>query len=495
MFSLKTLKWPEVVEKAALFFVLGILAGAVNLDLFGQGLFFLLSFLIFLFCLSKDKRFLVLLGLLCLSFLGFFYFQKDLKKTERPDLEGFFDQKDTWKGRVVGEVETLSFKKNFVVEIEELGAKARVSDHLYPVVASGDVVLLEGKLVKPEPFNGFNYPFYLRRQGIYFLIKYPEVEVLKKSSFWDAPFLRIKSIFKDAFGRVYPSPARGFFEALVFGEEENIPYEWKERLNETGTRHIAAVSGTNITILSGILLSSLVSFGAARGRAFWATLLFILSYVFLIGAPACGVRAGIMGGLLLLATKMGRIPDAERVAVLSAFFMLLFSPLDILDVGFQLSFLAFLGLLFLNKPLEDVFSFLPEVLGTRENLVTTLSAQVFVLPLLLYNFGRFSIVSPLSNLLILSLVPFLTIWGAFSALVSFVSAGLARVLALPSRLGLRFVLWIVKLSSRVPFASVKVKISFLMAAGAYLFLFLFIFYLKNKHFSKGLIFDKIKEKN
>ncbi len=489
------MKWPGAVEKVALFFVLGILAGATNLDLFGQGLFFLVSFFIFLFCFSKDKRFLFVSGLLCFSLLGFFHFQKDLKKTERPDLESFFGQKEVWEGRVVGGVETLSFKKNFVVEIEELGVKARVSDHLYPVVASGDVILLEGKLEKPAPFNGFDYSSYLKRQGIYFLISYPEIEVLKKGSFWDAPFLRIKSVFKDAFGRVYPSPARGFFEALVFGEEENIPYEWKERLNETGTRHIAAVSGTNITILSGILLSSLVSFGVARGRAFWATLVFILSYVFLIGAPACGVRAGIMGGLLLLATKMGRIPDAERVAVLSAFFMLFFSPLDVLDVGFQLSFLAFLGLLFLNKPLEGVFSFLPEALGARENLVTTLSAQVFVLPLLLYNFGRFSVVAPFSNLLILSLVPFLTIWGAFSALASFVSVGLARILSLPSRLGLRFVLWIVSLSSQVPFASVKVRIPFLAAAGAYLFLFLFVFYLKNKHFSKGLIFDKLKEKN
>ncbi|MFA6565540.1 MAG: ComEC/Rec2 family competence protein, partial [Candidatus Paceibacterota bacterium] len=118
----------------------------------------------------------------------------------------------------------------------------------------------------------------------------------------------------------------------------------------------------------------------------------------------------------------GRTADAIHLLFVAAFFMILWSPLSLLhDPSFQLSFLATLGLLSLGPELSRRLSFVTKKFGLRETLSATLSTQVFVLPLLLYETGLLSLVAIPVNLLVLPLLPFAMFLGSLASLLGFIT--------------------------------------------------------------------------
>lgn len=178
----------------------------------------------------------------------------------------------------------------------------------------------------------------------------------------------------------------------------------------------------------------------------------------MIGAPASAIRAGIMASLLLIAQYFGRFSTASRAIIFAATLMLLQNPLILrLDIGFQLSFLATLGLIHLQPILSDYFKKIPNFFQLRNNLSATLSAQTFVFPILVYNFGQISIISPITNILILPLIPFLTILGFIFSFIGIFWQILGQFFSWPAWLLLTYILKIIDFSSKIPFASLIFK--------------------------------------
>ncbi len=171
-------------------------------------------------------------------------------------------------------------------------------------------------------------------------------------------------------------------------------------------------------------MSFLLFFGLRRGQAFYVAIIFICFYIILTGLPSSGVRAGIMGGLYLLAQKLGRQSMGSRVIVMACAVMLFINPLYLFyDVGFQLSFLAVLGLIYLEPFIKRFVKF--------SIVSTTLAAQIFILPIMVYNFGNISYVSPITNLLISPIVSLLMIFGFLSSIAGAVSNILGLIFYFP----------------------------------------------------------------
>jgi competence protein ComEC len=229
-------------------------------------------------------------------------------------------------------------------------------------------------------------------------------------------------------------------------------------LNFTGTRHIAAVSGMNITIVSDLIFGFLLWLGLWRHQAFYFSTILIILYILMIGAPASAIRAGIMGLLLLTAQHFGRFSSASRSIVFAATLMLLQNPLILrYDIGFQLSFLATMGMIHLQEILSEKLKKIPDVFQLRNNLSSTLAAQIFVFPILIYNFGQISLISPLTNIFILPLIPIITILGFIFSFIGIFWQGLAQILSWPAWLGLTYILKIVDFSSKISWASLIFK--------------------------------------
>ncbi|MFH1780827.1 MAG: ComEC/Rec2 family competence protein, partial [Candidatus Nealsonbacteria bacterium] len=135
--------------------------------------------------------------------------------------------------------------------------KILVTTSRYPEYRYGNKLKIIGKLEPPPIFDEFNYRDYLKKDGIFAVMSWPKIEVLGNSAGNPviSTLFSFKNKFKTATSRFLSLPQQGFLEALVFGEENNISANWKEKLNLTGTRHIAAVSGMNITIIAAIIIN------------------------------------------------------------------------------------------------------------------------------------------------------------------------------------------------------------------------------------------------
>ena len=423
----------------------------------------------------------------CILFLvfGIWKYQTARAKLVRPELEQFFEHELILTGCVIQESDKQITKNKVVIYNQDLNAKILITAPAYPEIKYGNVLQIKGTLKEPSVFKGFNYKDYLKNQKIYFLMYYPEIEISEKTC--GNPIKKIlisfKSKLKISLQNIAPVPISGFFEALIFGDENNIPEHWKQKLNITGTRHIAAVSGANITIMCMILLNVLLYLGFWRKHALWLSIILIFFYILMIGAPACAIRAGIMGALLLLAQNFGRIAQPERIMIFTLGFMLISNPLLLKhDIGFQLSFLAFAGLIYLGPLFLKILKKLkvPKFLEIRMSLASTLSAQIFVLPILLYNFGQLSLVAPITNILILPTITFLTISGFLFGFIGIFSQTLAQILSWPSQILMILIIKIIDFFSEISWASKTINVSGIFVVISYGLLAIFIYFLKKR---------------
>jgi competence protein ComEC len=295
----------------------------------------------------------------------------------------------------------------------------------------GDEISFEGKLEEPENFLDFDFKAYLAKEGIYSIVNYPKLEIIENNqgSAIKSFLLKIKNSFEGKINSILPEPESSFLGGLLLGERQSLNADLKEKMQKSGTSHLVALSGYNITIICSAVLSLLLFFGLRRGIAFWLSVLFVILFVLMTGASASVVRAGIMGVLFLLSQKIGRLYHPRNALFLAGLGMILINPKILrFDFAFQLSFAATLGLIYFYPFFERILkSDKSSFLNWRSILATTLSAQIAVLPLIILRFGYFPIVSPLSNIFILSLIPITMLLGFLTGVLGFVFLGLAMI--------------------------------------------------------------------
>lgn len=296
----------------------------------------------------------------------------------------------------------------------------------FPKYKFGDEILVTGVLKTPQNFvEDFDYVSYLKRQNIRTVMSFPKISnggSLQLGFFEKTKIDLYKKIFglKDRFeltiNKSIAEPNSSFVNGIILGSRQNIPDEIKDAFNKTGTTHILAISGYNIMIISWAVLMGLVYFFKRR-TAFWISVGIIILFTILTGASASVVRASLMGLLLLFANGYGRLYDPKNSVILAGAIMIYINPFALVfDVGFQLSFLAVMGLLFLYPYLNRKTIKIPELGGIKDLILMTISAQIFVLPLLIYYFRQFSVWSLPANILILPLVPFAMFLGFMSGI-------------------------------------------------------------------------------
>jgi competence protein ComEC len=331
----------------------------------------------------------------------------------------------------------------------------------YPEYKYLDKVKITGKLQTPgETGDGAvsgSYKNYLMKDGIYSAINFPKIEIVSQKhqynilSFLYEKILFVKEKIRASIQHNFLPPQSSILEGTILGDNGAMTADLKNKLNITGLRHVIAVSGTHVVILSSIIMSLLLALGLWRGQAFYIAIIFICVYIALTGLPSSGVRAGIMGGLYLFAQKIGRQSVGPRVIVIACAVMLLINPLLLFyDVGFQLSFLAVLGLIYLEPLIKFFIKKL--TLKKAENLVSivsaTFAAQIFTLPVMIYNFGNISFIAPITNLLILPIVYWLMVFGFLASVAGIFSNALAWALSVPCWILLKYFVWVIDFFSQ-----------------------------------------------
>ena len=367
-------------------------------------------------------------------------------------------------GIIVDEPDIRENNQKLVIEIKNSEDKVKILvtvgyDENFQY---GDEVMVKGKLEKPENFTTdtekeFDYINYLKKDGIYYLVNYAEVEVLSQGngSFIKSKLFSFKEKFLEKISFSIREPESLLLGGLILGEKASFSDELRQKFIDTGTIHIVALSGYNITIIAEWIMSvfswfTFLSFYLAISVGVLAIILFVL----MTGGASTAVRAGIMAVLVLIARATGRTYDIGRALILTAVIMIAINPMILrYDVSFQLSFIATIAVIYLSPKLEKYFQWVTKSFGLRDIITVTCAAYIFVLPFILYKMGNLSFVAIPANILILPFIPFTMALGFLTGFVGLFSYILAVPIGFLSYIFLHYELGIINILSSIPFAS------------------------------------------
>lgn len=284
---------------------------------------------------------------------------------------------------------------------------------------------------------------------------------------------------------ILPQNEGALFNAMVFGYEKDVSSEIKNNFNTTGTRHVLAISGMNISIIALMIMNFAISIGMWRHQAFWVAVFAVIAFIFLVGAPASAVRAGIMGILLLWAKNKGRLVQAWRPITLAAFLMVALNPkLLVFSIGFQLSFLAVIGIIYFKNFWDRILFWIP-IKPMRELVVLSMAAQTTTWPVMVYNFGTLSAISPIANIFVVPMLNPIMFLGLGFVVVSF-SGYLSQIFLWPAWLILKANIKIVDFFGSFNWASINLGKTGLITFIFYPFLYLFWLYLEKHDYNDSV---------
>lgn len=394
----------------------------------------------------------------------------------------------TLEGTVAGEPDIREGTQRVPVTVsyEDASTKVLVVAPLYPELRYGERIVVTGTLQRPEPFatdtgRTFRYERFLAKDGIFGIVAFAEVAK-------DAPpegakafvmnsLLSTKQAFQEGLGRALPEPAASLASGLITGGKQGLGESLLDAFIVAGLVHIVVLSGYNVMIVAEGVLRAL-RFLPRKAAAVCAGITIGL-FVLAAGAGSASIRAGLMAGLGLVARATGRTYAVVRALLVVGVLMLFMNPLLLAyDPGFQLSFLATLGLI-MGAPIVSSWLSVIRSEFFRELLAATIAAQISVLPLLLYQTGLLSFVSLPANILVLPFVPIAMALSAIAGVVGMLVPTLAPVVGLPAYAVLTGIIETARFTSGLPLASVTVP-QFPFLAVLVLYAVLTYVVLKNK---------------
>lgn len=339
----------------------------------------------------------------------------------------------------------------------------------------GDKILIKGEFVEPSEsrnYGGFDYKEYLKSIKIHGTIKADSIEILAKNSnspiFTFANNINLK--IKENINKLIPEKYCAIFTGLILGDTSKVEEEVNDDFKIANISHVLAISGMHITyIVMGIEL--LLKRGIGKRKTRIITIIILVMYMFITGFTPSVVRASIMGIIMLISKLIHRKNDIWTSISLSLLILLIYNPFLILNVGLQLSYLGTIGIVCFNK---NVYNFLRKLKirnkkirykinrkfillmdKIKEMLSVTLSAQIVILPILLFNFNILGIYFFISNILVSIIIGPIIIVGFVCILISFVSIEIAKILSIFMSVGIQILISISEIS-HLPFSKIYI---------------------------------------
>lgn len=323
---------------------------------------------------------------------------------------------------------------------------------LYP----GETVAVTGVLYKPKPAlnpGAFDFSVYLAKEGAFAGFSGRQVSGVdeQQENLWGRWGLQ-QRISRSQLHWL-DSPKGQLVTSMVLGSQAvDIPFDIRDQFVQAGLAHILAASGTQVSLILCWVLMLSKRFSVKAQLAVGTGALVI--FVFLTGVQPSVLRAAIMGFGALIALVTQRKVKPLGSLLVAATLLLLFNPLWIWDLGFQLSFLATLGLLVTVQPLTKRLDWLPPAIASL--ITIPLAASLWTLPLQLYVFGMVAPYSTAANVISAPLISLITIGGFISALVAVISSTAGSAIAWLLNYPTQFLIMVVQLFNKLPGSAVAV---------------------------------------
>jgi competence protein ComEC len=316
----------------------------------------------------------------------------------------------------------------------------------------------------PRRKGAFDYAAFLRRAGVHALLRGDTLEATGFRGGAAGMLDGIRRRAENGVGARLGPELSALASGMVLGQDERIPRDMVAQFQASGLAHLIAVSGQNVTLLAILALPVLGALGVGRRGRLIGVLGLIALYVPLTGAGPSIMRAGAMGAAGTVAQLAGRPASRWYALLLACVFTLAIDPRAWLDVGWQLSFAAVVGIFCLGPHLRRAFRRFPDFLA--EGAALTVAATLATAPLLAFQFERVSLVSLLANLIVLPAVAPIMWLGMLSALAGQVSIDAAALLNALNGFCLAYLAAIARWSGGMPGAVLSFKLESPLALAA-----------------------------
>lgn len=277
------------------------------------------------------------------------------------------------------------------------------------------------------------------------------------------------SDFAAIINKLLPEPHAGLLVGILFGIKAQLPFEFKQALITTGTIHITALSGMNVSLISALVAGTLLRY-FSRPLTSLLTIIIIIGFVLFVGPSPSIVRAAVMGCLSLVGVIFGAQRKALYLLIVTVVCLVAVYPPYFEDISFQLSVLATLGIILfggsqhssqLEFSLQHSKPALPKwcsrvlLQGIKNSLRVTLAAQLFTTPLIVFEFERVSFIAPVTNLLIGVLIAPITVAGMALCIVGAIYLPFAFPLSWCLYVFLEYMVRVIEISATIPYASIN----------------------------------------
>ena len=376
-------------------------------------------------------------------------------------------------------VETVSSTSNSSSSTLSVArARILVIGDRYSTVSYGDEIKLYGKIMIPKPIQSpdgdFAYDVYLARQGIFYTMTFPSVTVIAhhRGNIAREYLIKLKNNFLGKIDQLFSAPNSGLLEGLLVSGRSTLSKAEQAQFTQAGLIHIVALSGFNVTIIAQGLMVVLVFLPKRLRLLIGAT--GIVAFVIMTGLGATIVRAGIMALLVIAAALVYRTYHVGRALFTAVLLMVLWNPMVVFDVSFQLSCIATFAVIFAAPPAYEKygskFKFLPMQFKIRETMLGTAVIELFLLPILLSTSGKISLVTVVTNILVLPPLPIVMGFGFAATMLGYIHSMIALPLVAISNLMLDYIWLVTNFFASVPFGVVTFQMPEWVVLATYAFL-------------------------
>lgn len=403
---------------------------------------------------------------------------------------------------IIGNNKETEYKNTYKIKLEEypgINLIIRISKSKNIVLNYGDKIRIKGEYIVPEQarnYGGFNYKEYLRTQKVYGIFEAEKIELLSRNnlSFIEMLSNKIKQKIIENFNKILPENTSQLFLGILIGFDDNLSDNIEESFKKSSLTHLLAVSGAHIAyIIVGInfLFSKLK---VPKKITYVLTIISLIIFMYITDFSSSVVRASIMGILLLFSLIFYRKNDIRTTISISILLILIENPYKILDIGLLLSYFATIGIICFSK-LSKISN---TELGLKEKIIEyikelgiiTIIANIFIIPIMAYNFNTISLTFVISNIIAGILIGPITIGGFILIIISFISLKFSYIIGIPYNLLLELLVQCANLTSLIPMSQILVPTPSIITVSCYyliLFLFVSFLFLKKEYHNRYLI--------
>ena len=474
-------------------FVLGILVEnglRITVFFFTTALLFLIG--VFLFSRVKKHGVILLLTLISFTAGGMLFNYSE--KNYLFGLDEYYGKQLVIEGYISSEPEEDENKVKFTFKTSSVSGKSINKNLLFYVynksessfnnnLRYGTTLTVRAEINRPKPATnpgGFNYQRYLASIGIsgtVNIMNTSDVKITGKGSGFIIKKLgyKIKNTVLGIVGHCLAKNQAGLLAGMIIGYKDGLDQNAFEAFSRAGLTHIMVASGMNVAFIILPLSFLFRKLRLTRNVTNIIIICILVLFIFVTGFSASVVRAVIMGIIILSGQMIMRETDIYTSISTAVLSLLLYNPFMIFDIGFQLSFAATLSLVMLYPSIKATVSFkyIPEIFS--DTLAATLAAQLGVIPISIYYFNSLSLISVISNLLVVPTVQIITIIGFVMVFSGLVNINLAVLIGYINNSILSFVLFVTEISSKLPYASIKVPTPSILMVCIYYIIVLYFF--------------------